>query len=149
MSKGDKRRPMNISRQEWDEKFKSAFSNEVDFPDDNLEPVDTPDKDLDDFIKRPDKKFSWRKTKDVLRNVMNSPIMGFIIQLTPKPIKTMLKWLKERFKEPSTYQGIAVVAGAIGFSISPELWESIAAVAASIIGLIQVIKRERKEEDKE
>ena len=55
-------------------------------------------------------------------------------------------WIKKRFKEPSTYQGITAIASAVGVSVSPELWEGIATLAVSIIGLIQVIKKEKENE---
>lgn len=153
MSKGSNPRPYSISKKEFDERYENIFHQDVDYEEvgdpqakispDQWEQVDTPQAK----IFKPKRVFSWGKTKGVLRKVMNSPIMGFIITITPKPFKDMLKWLKERFKEPSTYQGITVLAGAVGFSVSPEMWESVAAVAASIIGLIQVIKRERAKED--
>jgi len=111
--------------------------------------VEHGDKDLDEFMHEQPKKFSWKKARSILGAIMNSPVMGIIISITPKPFRNMLKWLKERFKEPSTYQGITVIASAIGFSISPELWEAIASVGASVIGLIQFIKRERQPEQGE
>jgi len=90
------------------------------------------------------KKFSWGRVKRVLRNVFNNPIMDFVITITPKPFKTMLKWLKARFKEPTTYKGVTALAGAIGWYISPEMWEAVAAMVISLIGLIQVIENEGK-----
>ena len=54
-----------------------------------------------------------------------------------------MEWLLERLKEPSTWQGIATFAGAIGIILSPELWLQIGVAAGAIIGLVQVIKKER------
>ena len=53
------------------------------------------------------------------------------------------KWLAARLLEPSTWQGIATAAAAIGLMWSPELWVYIGGVAGSVIGLIQFIKKER------
>jgi hypothetical protein len=55
-----------------------------------------------------------------------------------------MKWLIDRLKEPSTWQGIATFAGAIGILLSPELWLQIGVAAGAIIGLVQVIKKERE-----
>lgn len=60
---------------------------------------------------------------------------------------TMLKWIKKRLKEPTTYKGAVLVAGAFGLSVSPELWEAITVFVASGIGLIWVIEDERKEDE--
>lgn len=56
-----------------------------------------------------------------------------------------MEWIKKRLKEPSTYQGITAIAGLIGITISPELWEAITAVGIAVIGLIWVIEDERKQ----
>lgn len=80
----------------------------------------------------------------VLIRFIQSPIFDIISSLTPKPIRIMLTWIKERFKEPSTYQGAATLAGAIGYTINPEAWDLIATAVLSVIGLIQMIKKEQK-----
>ena len=59
----------------------------------------------------------------------------------------MWKWIKDRLKEPSTYQGVTVLTSAIGLTLSPELWESIVTLAGAVIGLIQVIKKEQNKND--
>ena len=56
----------------------------------------------------------------------------------------MLYWLKSRLKEPSTYQGLTTVLAATGYTLNPEAWEAIVALAAGIIGFIQMIKEEKK-----
>lgn len=88
------------------------------------------------------KKDHW--TKRVLKKVVMAPIFLLLIPLTPKPIQTMLHWLKNRFGEPSTYQGLTTMLGAVGFVISPEAWEAIVALVAGIVGMIQFIKEEKK-----
>lgn len=54
----------------------------------------------------------------------------------------MLKWLAERLKEPTTYQGITVLAGALGYAVDPAALEAIAVAVAAVLGAILVIKRE-------
>lgn len=56
----------------------------------------------------------------------------------------MLYWLKNRFSEPSTYQGLTTLLGAAGFALNPEAWEAIVAFVAGVIGLIQFVKEEKK-----
>lgn len=93
----------------------------------------------------PIKKAWWRR---VLNKVNPIPIIDLIIiTLAPKPIIIMWKWIKDRLKEPSTYQGVTVLTSAIGLTLSPELWESIVTLAGAVIGLIQVIKKEQNKND--
>jgi hypothetical protein len=54
-----------------------------------------------------------------------------------------MDWLKARLAEPSTWLGIAVGAAGLGILWSPELWVSIGGVASAVIGLINMIKKER------
>ena len=85
-------------------------------------------------------------TKRVLSLRKIVPIIDIAIFIINKrPITMIWNWLKERFKEPSTYQGVVAIASAVGASISPELWEAIATFAVGLIGLIQVIKKEKQE----
>ena len=73
------------------------------------------------------------------------PIIDLTVFIINKrPITMIWNWLKERFTEPSTYQGIVAIGSAIGVTLSPELWEAIASFAVGLIGLIQVIKKEKQ-----
>ena len=56
----------------------------------------------------------------------------------------MLTWLKDRLTEPSTYQGITTVAAATGYAVNPEAWEAIVTLALGVIGMIEMIKSEKK-----
>jgi hypothetical protein len=85
-----------------------------------------------------------RTFKKVLIKFIKSPIFSILILFTPKSIQTMLYWLKSRLKEPSTYQGLTTVLAATGYTLNPEAWEAIVALAAGIIGFIQMIKEEKK-----
>lgn len=57
------------------------------------------------------------------------------------------QWLKDRAKEPSTYQGLAVVLGVAGASVDPEALEMIGAGVISVIGGIQMIKKEKSDNE--
>lgn len=86
------------------------------------------------------------KRKRVLSIRKIIPIIDVTVFIINKrPITMIWNWLKERFAEPSTYQGVVAIASAIGATISPELWEAIATFAVGLIGLIQVIKKEKQE----
>lgn len=85
-----------------------------------------------------------RSLKRVLIKFIKSPIFSVLILFTPKSIQTMLYWLRSRLKEPSTYQGLTTVLAATGYTLNPEAWETIVALAAGIIGMIQFIKEEKK-----
>jgi hypothetical protein len=54
-----------------------------------------------------------------------------------------MKILLEKLKEPSTYRGLAILAGAVGVSLEPSAWEAIGALVASVIGLIEIFRKEK------
>ena len=90
-----------------------------------------------------------KSRKKVLSRDRIVPIIDFTVYLINKRAVTMTwTWLKSRLKEPSTYQGVTAIAGAIGVSIQPDLYESIAALMVAIIGVIQTIKKEKPEPEK-
>ena len=87
-----------------------------------------------------------KRKKKVLSRERIVPIIDFTVYLINKRAVTMTwTWLKSRLKEPSTYQGVTAIAGAIGVSVQPEMYESIAALMLAIIGVIQTIKKEKPE----
>ena len=53
------------------------------------------------------------------------------------------KHLGERLKEPSTWKGLAILAGLLGWSVSPELAEAIGATVVGVIGIIEVVRKEK------
>ena len=88
-----------------------------------------------------------KSRKKVLSRDKIIGIMDFTVYLINKRAVTMTwTWLKARLKEPSTYQGVTAIAGAIGVSIQPDLYESIAALMVAIIGVIQTIKKEKQDD---
>ena len=89
-----------------------------------------------------------KSRKKVLSRDKIIGIMDFTVYLINKRAVTMTwTWLKARLKEPSTYQGVTAIAGAIGVTVQPDMYESIAALMLAIIGVVQTIKKE-KEDDK-
>jgi hypothetical protein len=89
-----------------------------------------------------------RSRKKVLSRAKIIGIMDFTVYLINKRAVTMTwTWLKSRLKEPSTYQGVTAIAGAIGVTVQPDMYESIAALMLAIIGVIQTIKKEKKDDN--
>ena len=89
------------------------------------------------------------RKKKVLKLFPIISILDFIIKNTsPKPIIIMWTWIKERLAEPSTYQGAAALAGAVGVALSPEMFEAIVALVTSVVGLVQIAKKEKADNDK-
>ena len=87
------------------------------------------------------------RRKKVLSRGKIIGILDFTVYLINKRAVTMTwNWLKSRLKEPSTYQGVTAIAGAIGVTVQPDMYESIAALMLAIIGVIQTIKKEKPEE---
>jgi len=54
-----------------------------------------------------------------------------------------MKTILEKLKEPSTYRGLTLLGAVIGINISPDLTVAIATTAASIIALIEIIRKEK------
>lgn len=50
-------------------------------------------------------------------------------------------WIVDRLKEPSTWQGMTVIATTAGVTIEPQLALEIAKTGAAVFGLIYVIKK--------
>lgn len=68
--------------------------------------------------------------------------------INKRPITMIWTWLKDRLQEPSTYQGVTAIVGAIGVTLQPEMYEAIAAFMLACIGLIQTIKKEKESNSK-
>ena len=59
---------------------------------------------------------------------------------------SVLKWIKIRFKEKSTYAGIAFISAMIGIKFTPEKYDILVAAFMAIIAAWEMF---RKEGDKE
>lgn len=55
-----------------------------------------------------------------------------------------MAWILDRLGESSTWRGIIGIATAVGVGISPELATGIIAAGTGTIGLINVLRTERK-----
>ena len=55
-----------------------------------------------------------------------------------------MKYLLERLKEVSTYQGIIAMLTAVGVAVSPELAAAIASCGVGVFTLVSVIMAEKK-----
>ena len=58
----------------------------------------------------------------------------------------MLEWIKGRLNEPSTLRGLTIVLGLIGIALQPDQLEAILILAGSIIGAIEVFRKEKPPE---
>lgn len=56
-----------------------------------------------------------------------------------------MDWIKERLKESSTYTGLSILAGVVGYTIAPGAFELIGGGVLGVIGLIETIKSEHAE----
>lgn len=54
----------------------------------------------------------------------------------------MNKWVFDRLREKSTWQGLALLAGSLGVAIDPEQLEAIAPVAVAAVGIIQAVTKD-------
>ena len=52
-----------------------------------------------------------------------------------------MNYILDRLKEPSTWRGIALLLGAFGVHVAPELLPAIGGAVAAGIGVIEVARR--------
>lgn len=52
--------------------------------------------------------------------------------------------LLQRLKEPSTFRGLAILAGLCGYAIDPAQLNAISGAVIAVLGLIEVFRDERK-----
>ena len=53
-----------------------------------------------------------------------------------------MTYILARLKEPSTWRGMAVIFGAVGVHVAPDLLPSIGVAVTGVIGAVEVIRRE-------
>ena len=58
-------------------------------------------------------------------------------------MKGIVKWALARLAEPSTWKGVAVVAGAAGIAVAPELIMQVGAVVGAAVGLVDILRKEK------
>lgn len=56
----------------------------------------------------------------------------------------MLNWLLARLKEQSTWKGLTLILSAVGIALSPEQMAAIVTAAVSVVGVIEVFRKEKK-----
>jgi len=71
----------------------------------------------------------------------------YIIQSKTKKRGSNMKWLKNRLKERTTWQGIVSVLTALGVGLSPDQKEAIITAGAAIVTAIWVFVKEPQSED--
>ena len=54
-----------------------------------------------------------------------------------------MKYFLDRLKEPSTWRGLALMLGALGVGVSPDMINAIGSAVIAALGAIEVIRRER------
>lgn len=59
-------------------------------------------------------------------------------------MNTVFDWIISRLSEVSTWRGLVALLTGAGIVISPELSAQITATGLSIIGLINIIRKEKK-----
>ncbi len=55
----------------------------------------------------------------------------------------MKEWILARLREPSTWKGLALLAGVAGVNVSPELLPQIGTAVGAAIGAVDLIRQER------
>ena len=55
-----------------------------------------------------------------------------------------MSYIFERLREPSTWRGLAALATAFGLKAAPEMQEAVIGTGLTVIGLINVIRKEKR-----
>lgn len=57
--------------------------------------------------------------------------------------KEVIQWFLDRATEPSTWKGIALLIGALGFAVDAAKIDQIGLIVGTVVGLIDVIRKEK------
>lgn len=55
-----------------------------------------------------------------------------------------MTYILDRLKEPSTWRGLAVIFGAFGVHLQPELLPAIGTAVTAALGAVEIIRKEIK-----
>ena len=58
-----------------------------------------------------------------------------------------MKYILARLKEPSTWRGIFMFLTGVGISIEPAMYAQITTIGISIVGLIGILTKDKKDEE--
>jgi len=53
--------------------------------------------------------------------------------------KALLNYVVARLKEPSTYAGLAALAGFVGLKITPDTYQAVLQLLVAVAGLVAVL----------
>lgn len=56
--------------------------------------------------------------------------------------ETKTGWILARLREPSTWKGLSVFAGAMGIGLAPELLNQIGLIVVAVVGLVDMVRKE-------
>lgn len=54
-----------------------------------------------------------------------------------------MEYALARLKEPSTWNGLALIVGGFGVHVAPDLIPTIGTAVAAFIGLVEVVRKEK------
>jgi hypothetical protein len=61
------------------------------------------------------------------------------LKFDPTKIKHDVSYVGARLREPSTYNGLAILAGLVGFQFDPSLGKALVAIGIAVGGLLGVL----------
>ena len=61
-----------------------------------------------------------------------------------EPVKLAMNSILSRFSETSTWRGLILLATSLGVTIQPDYHEHIIAIGIGVVGIINVLRREKK-----
>lgn len=64
--------------------------------------------------------------------------------MSANSLREVANWLKVRLAEPSTYAGLALLSGSLGFQLDPGLLKQLATVGMGASGIIAMVLPEGK-----
>ena len=54
-----------------------------------------------------------------------------------------MNWIINRFKEPSSWRGLIIIAGIVGYKLDPTMQDAIVQAGIALIALVEVIRKEQ------
>lgn len=88
--------------------------------------------------------------KGILDDGLRNKIACWKIRQERKKIQEVgkMQYIIDRLNEPSTWRGIIGLLSALGVVLSPEQADKIIAAGIALMGLVNVFRKEKKEEPK-
>lgn len=79
--------------------------------------------------------------KTILTKTLLKVFLGILVKIDRKEA-TMIRWIKSKLNEKSTWAGIVMVLAQVGLTVSVPLVQAICLTTAAAVGIYEVVRKE-------